>query len=51
MSNTSPIIKHLLPACEDALQSADILHGKIKDSVSRQVIRDGIVGGALDRCG
>jgi (2S)-methylsuccinyl-CoA dehydrogenase len=47
MSDTSPIIEELLPACEDALESADILLSKIKDSVGGRVIRDGRVDGAL----
>ena len=47
MRATSPIIEHLLPACEDALQSAYILLGKIKDSVSGWRVRDGTVDGAL----
>ena len=47
MSDTSPIIEELLPACEDALEAADILLGKIKDSIGGRVIRDGRVDGAL----
>jgi len=47
MSDTCPIIEDLLPACEDALESAEILLGKIKDSVGERVIRDGKVDGAL----
>ncbi len=47
MTTPAPIIENLLPACEDALDSAEILLGKIKDSVSGRVVRDGRVDGKL----
>jgi (2S)-methylsuccinyl-CoA dehydrogenase len=47
MTDKSPIIDDLLPACEDALASAENLLGKIKDSVGGRVIRDGRVDGGL----
>ena len=47
MTENSPIIEGLLPACSDALESADILLGKIKDSVSGRVVRDGRVDSKL----
>ncbi|HJN25851.1 MAG TPA: acyl-CoA dehydrogenase family protein, partial [Rhodospirillales bacterium] len=46
MSDT-PIIDDLLPTCENALEAAEILLGKIKDSVGSRVIRDGRVDGKL----
>ena len=47
MSEQTPIIDDLLPACDDALEAAEILLGKIKDSVGERVIRDGRVDGKL----
>ncbi len=41
------IIDDLLPACEDALASAEILLGKIRDQVGERVIRDGRVDSKL----
>ncbi|MBC8158137.1 MAG: acyl-CoA dehydrogenase family protein [Alphaproteobacteria bacterium] len=47
MTDNSPIIEGLMPACEDALESAEILLGKIKDCVGTRVIREGRVNAQL----
>jgi (2S)-methylsuccinyl-CoA dehydrogenase len=47
MSDNSPIVEGLLPACEDALESAEILLGKTKDCVSARVVREGRVDSKL----
>ncbi|MBC8267952.1 MAG: acyl-CoA/acyl-ACP dehydrogenase [Rhodospirillaceae bacterium] len=47
MSDKSLIIDDLLPACEDALASSEILLAKIKDRVGELVVRDGRVDSKL----
>ncbi|MBL6930177.1 MAG: acyl-CoA/acyl-ACP dehydrogenase [Rhodospirillales bacterium] len=47
MSDKSLIIDDLLPACEDALASSEILLAKIKDRVGERVVRDGRVDSKL----